>query len=110
MGYFGDNGNPVIPFDGLFVPVLADMGTFYPLVLYQTPPLFPTDERDKCFDQESYDKRYALERNNAWMGSHRSLLNRFDTTTGNRKGVNYLSFIVLLLEKPNSKSLNDFIV
>ncbi|UOY06365.1 hypothetical protein L0P88_20890 [Muricauda sp. SCSIO 64092] len=70
--------------------VLADMGTFYRRSCTKIPSLFLTDERDECFDQEPYDERYALELTNTWMDSHRSLLNRFDTTTENWKGFNYL--------------------
>ena len=61
------------------------------------------DDRDEYFDQELYDKRYAVERTNAWMDSYRSLLNRFDTTTGSWKGFNYLAFIVIAIKKFNKK-------
>lgn len=37
-------------------------------------------DREKYFDTELYDERYAVERTNAWMDSYRSLLNWFDTT------------------------------
>ena len=62
-----------------------------------------TQDRDEYFDQELYDKRYAIERTNAWMDSFRSLLNRFDTTIASWKGFNYLSFILLLLRKRKQK-------
>lgn len=56
-------------------------------------------DRDDYFDQELYDKRYAVERTNAWMDSYRSLLNRFDTTIESWKGFNYLAFIIIALKK-----------
>lgn len=64
-------------------------------------------DRDEYFDQELYDKRYSIERTNAWLDSFRSVLNRFDTTTESWKGFNFLSFIVIALKKikkkPNEK-------
>ncbi len=56
-------------------------------------------DREEYFDQELYDQRYAVERTNAWMDSHRSLLNRFDTTPESWKGFNYLAFMVIALKK-----------
>ena len=56
-------------------------------------------DRDEYFDKELYNKRYAVERTNAWMDSYRSLLNRFDTTMESWKGFNYLAFIVIALKK-----------
>lgn len=56
-------------------------------------------DREEYFDQELYDKRYAVERTNAWMDSFRSLLNRFDTTIESWKGFNYLAFFVIALRK-----------
>lgn len=56
-------------------------------------------DRDEYFDKELYDKRYAIERTNAWMDSYRSLLNRFDTTVESWKGFNYLAFTVITLKK-----------
>ena len=56
-------------------------------------------DRDEYFDQELYNKRYIIERTNAWVDSFRSLLNRFDTTIESWKGFNCLSFIVLALKK-----------
>ncbi len=58
-----------------------------------------TQDREEYFDQELYDKRYAVERTNAWMDSFRSLLNRFDTTIDSWKGFNYLAFFVIALKK-----------
>ncbi len=60
-------------------------------------------DRDEYFDQELYDKRYVIERTNAWMDSYRSLLNRFDTTIASWLGFNYLSFMVILLKKMKNK-------
>lgn len=57
------------------------------------------NDRDEYFDQELYNKRYVIERTNAWMDSYRSLLNRFDTTTSSWKGLNYLAFIVIAAKK-----------
>ena len=51
------------------------------------------------FDPELYQKRYAIERTNAWMDSFRSLLNRFDTNLSSWKGLNYLAFIVIGVRK-----------
>lgn len=56
-------------------------------------------DRDDYFDKALYDKRYAIERTNAWMDSYRSLLNRFDTTLESWKGFNYLAFMVIALKK-----------
>ena len=56
-------------------------------------------DRDEYFDKELYNKRYAVERTNAWMDSYRSLLNRFDTTMESWKGFNYLAFIVISMKK-----------
>ena len=56
-------------------------------------------DRNEYFDKELYDKRYMVERTNAWIDSYRSLLNRFDTTTESWKGFNYLAFIVIVLKK-----------
>ena len=61
-------------------------------------------ERDEYFDQVLYDKRYAVERTNAWMDSYRSLLNRFDTTNESWKGFNYLAFMVIALKKFEKKN------
>lgn len=61
------------------------------------------NDRDEYFDQELYDKRYAIERTNAWMDSYRSLLNRFDTTIASWLGFNYLSFMVIFLKKMKNK-------
>ena len=58
-----------------------------------------TQDREEYFDQDLYDKRYAVERTNAWMDSFRSLLNRFDTTIESWKGFNYLAFFVIALRK-----------
>lgn len=58
-----------------------------------------TEDREEYFDQDLYDKRYAVERTNAWMDSFRSLLNRFDTTIESWKGFNYLAFFVIALKK-----------
>ena len=60
-------------------------------------------DRDEYFDEELYQKRFAVERTNAWMDSYRSLLNRFDTTTESWKGFNYMAFIVIALKKFNKK-------
>ena len=57
------------------------------------------EDREKYFDQDLYDGRYAVERTNAWMDSFRSLLNRFDTTVESWKGFNYLAFFVIALKK-----------
>ena len=46
-----------------------------------------------------YNKRYKIERTNAWMDSFRSLLNRFDTIVASWIGFNYLAFIVIALKK-----------
>ncbi len=59
--------------------------------------------RDEYFDQDLYDERYAVERTNAWMGSYRSLLNRFDTTVESWKGFNYLEFMAIALKKNQKK-------
>lgn len=56
-------------------------------------------DREEYFDQVLYDKRYAVERTNAWMDSFRSLLNRFDTTIESWKGFDYLAFFVIALKK-----------
>ena len=61
-------------------------------------------DRDEYFDKELYDKRYSIERTNAWMDSFRSLLNRFDTTIESWKGFNYLAFIVIALKKFKKKN------
>ena len=61
-------------------------------------------DRDEYFDKDLYDKRFAIERTNAWMDSYRSLLNRFDTTTESWKGFNYLAFIVIALKKFKKKN------
>jgi len=61
-------------------------------------------ERDEYFDKELYNKRYMVERTNAWMDSYRSLLNRFDTTTESWKGFNYLAFFVIALKKFKKKN------
>ena len=60
-------------------------------------------DRDEYFDKELYDKRYSIERTNAWLDSFRSLLNRFDTTIESWKGFNYLAFIVIALKKFKKK-------
>lgn len=56
------------------------------------------------FDEKLYEKRYAIERTNAWMDSFRTLLNRFDTTLSSWIGFNYLAFIVIALRKFKKKS------
>ena len=61
-------------------------------------------DRDEYFDKELYDKRYMVERTNAWIDSYRSLLNRFDTTTESWKGLNYIAFIVIALKKFKKKN------
>jgi transposase len=61
-------------------------------------------DRDEYFDQELYDKRYTVERTNAWMDSYRSLLNRFDTTNESWEGFNYLAFMVIALKKFKNKN------
>jgi len=61
-------------------------------------------DRDEYFDQELYDKRFAVERTNAWMDSYRSLLNRFDTTNESWEGFNYLAFMVIALKKFEKKN------
>ena len=41
----------------------------------------PVDEFDQpYFDELMYQERFVVERTNAWMDAHRSLLTRFDTT------------------------------
>ena len=54
---------------------------------------------DRCFDEEPYRHRYAVERTNAWMDGFRSILNRFDVMVSSRKGFNSLAFIVIGLKK-----------
>ena len=61
-------------------------------------------DRDEYFDRALYDKRYAVERTNAWLDSFRSLLNRFDTTIESWKGFNYLAFMVIALKKFKKKN------
>lgn len=56
-------------------------------------------DRDEYFDQELYVESYAIEHNNAWMDSYRSLLNRFDTTIESWKEFNYLAFIIIAIKK-----------
>lgn len=60
------------------------------------------------FDQDLYDRRYAVERTNGWMDSYRSLLNRFDATNEIRKGFNYLVFIEIALKKFKKKNKEKF--
>jgi transposase len=56
-------------------------------------------DSEHYFDEKLYKERYSVERTNAWMGSFRSLLNRFDTTITSWKGFNFLAFIVIALKK-----------
>lgn len=56
-------------------------------------------DRGEYFDQDLYNKRYAVERTNAWIDSFRSLINRFDTTIESWKGFNYLAFFVIAIKK-----------
>ena len=50
-------------------------------------------------DDLLYKQRYAIERNNAWMDSFRSLLNRFDITVSSWKSFNYIAFMIILFKK-----------
>ena len=65
------------------------------------------NDRDGCFDQKLYDKRYAIERTNAWMDSYRSRLTRFDTTTG--KGPQLSGIYRNSRQNSLKKSLNDLV-
>jgi transposase len=58
---------------------------------------------DNLLDEELYDERYSIERSNAWMDSHRTILNRFDTTVSSWKSFNYMAFMVILLKKVKQK-------
>ncbi len=53
--------------------------------------------------QELYNQRYIIEPTNAWIGSFRSLLNRFDTVVSSGKELNHLAFIVIAIKKFDKK-------
>lgn len=48
------------------------------------------EEPDYYFDELMYEKRYVIERTNAWMDSWRSFLNRFDKTLTSWKAWHYI--------------------
>ena len=56
---------------------------------------------DILFDDQLYEKRYTIERTNAWMDSYRTLLNRFETTVATWKSFNYIAFIIILFKNIN---------
>ena len=47
-------------------------------------------DHDRFLDEKLYEERYLIERTNAWIGSFRSCLNRFDFKTSSWIGFNYL--------------------
>ena len=58
-----------------------------------------TNDEIVIFDETLYEKRYTIERTNAWMDSYRTLLNRFETTVSSWKAFNYIAFITIFLKK-----------
>ena len=68
------------------------------------------EDNDDYFDEELYEKRYVIERSNAWCDSYRSILNHFDTAISSWKGFNYLSFIIMDSKNLIQKVKMNFIV
>lgn len=62
-----------------------------------------TNDEIVIFDETLYEKRYTIERTNAWMDSYRTLLNRFETTVSSWKAFNYIAFITIFLKKIDKK-------
>ena len=64
------------------------------------------ENQEILFDDELYEKRYTIERTNAWLDSYRTLLNRFETTVACWKSLNYKAFMIILFKNisKNKKS------
>lgn len=101
-------GNSSIALDGLFCNADAgfDGKAFrnalgkYGMTANVCPNPRNGEQHENCvFDRELYQKRWVIERTNAWMDAYRSLLIRFDTTVSSWKGWIFLAFAVILLKR-----------
>ncbi|MBI3259170.1 MAG: transposase [Ignavibacteriae bacterium] len=58
----------------------------------------PKPGRKKYFDEHIYKTRYINERTFVWMGSYRTLLTRFDTTTESWKNWHFIATFLIILK------------
>jgi transposase len=56
-------------------------------------------EKDRCFDELLYKRRFVIERMNAWMDSFKALLVRFETKVQHWMALHFLAFWALLIRK-----------
>lgn len=57
------------------------------------------DQKDVLFDEELYQKRFVIERTNAWLDAFKAILIRFETNEINWKALHFLAFIVIFLRR-----------
>lgn len=56
-------------------------------------------QQEYLFDKKLYDRRFVIERTNAWVDTFKALLVRFETNQNHWKSLNILAFIVILLRQ-----------
>jgi transposase len=96
-----------LSFDGIFMNADAGFDCFAFKNFCMQNGVFPNVDRNWrngvneedpfVFDEELYERRYVIERTNAWLDAFKTLLIRFETNDTHWRTWHFIAFIVILL-------------